>query len=198
MVKSQKRKSRSDRPEIHLPKKMGGGKGRTIILLIGTGIFLVLLLGVVYYLYLPKKIDFADPEYTWQVRRGDPQGDLLVRGKKIDRIKKDPQALIRALNKSNRDPESFRTPKDRETVNPPKLKLREIKDHTAFVEIINAEFLTQRMGSSGAEEFLAVATYTLTEAPNIQVVQFIFEEGDHAVPGPYTRKYFLKNWKVAP
>lgn len=78
------------------------------------------------------------------------------------------------------------------------MKLKEIKEHTASVEVINAEFLTQRMGSAGADEFLAVATYTLTEHKDIQVVNFIFEEGDHAVPGPYTRRYFLKNWKILP
>jgi|GEM_PF-1677799 hypothetical protein len=198
MAKRGKTPSRPSGPKVRLPKKMGGGAGKTWKVLIGAGIFVIVLLGVWYGLFRPEKIDYTDPEYTWQVRRDDPAGDLLVRGKKLDRIKDDPQALIRALNKSEKDPESFRTPKDREPVSPPKLKLKGIKNHTAFVEVINAEYLTQRLGSSGAEEFLAVATYTLTENKDIQVVQFLFEEGDHAVPGPYTRKYFLKNWKVAP
>jgi hypothetical protein len=65
------------------------------------------------------------------------------------------------------------------------------------VEVINDEYLTQRMGSTGADEFLAVATFTLTEYDHIKFVNFIFELGDHASPGLYSREYFLKNWKVA-
>jgi hypothetical protein len=156
----------------------------------------VLILISVYFFFFPEKKDFQDPELTWRAVRGTAQGDLLVRGKHIDRIKGDVKDLIRALNKSERDPESFRTPVDREIIDPPKLKLRGVKDRTVTVEVINASYLTQRMGSSGAEEFMAVATYTLTEHSDMQTVHFIFEEGDHAVPGPYSRKYFLTNWKV--
>jgi len=52
------------------------------------------------------------------------------------------------------------------------------------------------MGSTGAEEFLAAATFTLTEYDNIKAVNFIFEGGDHAEPGIYSRETFLNNWKI--
>jgi len=37
---------------------------------------------------------------------------------------------------------------------------------------------------------MATATYTLTEAKGINYVDFDFEEGDHAVPGTYSRESF--------
>lgn len=121
MAKKGKGTSTPTRPAIRLPKKMGGGKGKSVAFLIGLGILAVLLLGIWYLFFFPGKIDYADPEYTWQVRRMDA-GDFLVRGKKIDAIKDDPQALIRALNKSGKDPESFRTPKDQEVIGPPQIE----------------------------------------------------------------------------
>jgi spore germination protein GerM len=65
------------------------------------------------------------------------------------------------------------------------------------IEVINAEHLTQRMGSTGAEVYLAEAVFTLTECPGITSVRFAFEEGDHARPGAYSRANFMGNFKVA-
>ena len=33
-------------------------------------------------------------------------------------------------------------------------------------------------------------TYSLTEAPGVRGVNFAFPEGDHAMPGEYTRESF--------
>ncbi len=52
------------------------------------------------------------------------------------------------------------------------------------------------MGTTGAAEFLATATLTLTEYDDIKLVNFVFDEGDHAVPGLYSRKDFLRTWKA--
>jgi hypothetical protein len=90
----------------------------------------------------------------------------------------------------------FRTPKDKEPKDPPKLKLINIKGNVANVEVINAEHLTQRMGTSGADHFLAIATFTLTEHKEIKFINFIFEVGDHANPGIYSRENFLENWEI--
>ena len=120
----------------------------------------------------------------------------MVRGRNIDQIKDDPGKLISALNGSDREPESFRTPEDREPDDPPKVKLGKIEKGTAFVEVINAEYLTQRMGTSGAQDYLASVTYTLTENPGIKVIHFVFDEGDHATPGEYTRDSFPGSYKV--
>src|SRR4030043_1189513 len=134
--------------------------------------------------------------YTWYTVIGSKDGDLLVRGRKIDHIKNNIHKLIFALNRSKKDPETFRTPKDKDPTDPPKLKLIDIQGPVANIKVINGEFLTQRMGSTGAEEFLAAATFTLTEYDPIKLVNFIFEKGDHAAPGTYSRKTFSKTWKI--
>jgi hypothetical protein len=140
---------------------------------------------------------YQNKAYTWYVPSGSKDDNLLIRGAKIDKIKNDIKKLIYALNKSKEDPETFRTPENKEPTDPPKLKLKGIEETVVNVEVINHEYLTQRMGSTGADEFLAVATFTLTEYDHIKGVNFIFEVGDHATPGLYSREYFLKNWKVA-
>lgn len=67
---------------------------------------------------------------------------------------------------------------------------------TLYVQIKDAHFLTQQMGSTGARSYLAEATYAFTEIPEIRVVVFHFEEGDHARPGAYTRAYFEKSNRI--
>jgi len=159
-------------------------------------LIIIVLLIIVAVKFSGEKY-YESKDYTWYTAIGTKDGDLLIRGAKIDKIKNNIHKLIQALNKSKKDPETFRTPLVKEPTGPPKLKLKNIKDQVVNIEVINAEYLTQRMGSTGAEEFLAVATFTLTEYNNIKFVNFIFEEGDHAVPGLYSRQYFLKNWKIA-
>lgn len=63
---------------------------------------------------------------------------------------------------------------------------------TVFVKIDSAHYLTSRMGSAGAREYMAIATFTLTEAAGTNYVSFDFEEGDHAGPGVYDRLFFQK------
>jgi hypothetical protein len=62
---------------------------------------------------------------------------------------------------------------------------------TLFVKIKESTFLTQQMGSAGADGYLSLATYTLTEAENVNYVHFDFKEGDHAIPGTYSRQYYI-------
>jgi hypothetical protein len=64
------------------------------------------------------------------------------------------------------------------------------KGDTLFVRIPDATALTQEMGTMGANIYLAEGTYSLTNIPGIRVVFFDFAEGDHAVPGAYTRDSF--------
>ncbi|MHB1180085.1 MAG: hypothetical protein ACYCZO_17375, partial [Daejeonella sp.] len=61
----------------------------------------------------------------------------------------------------------------------------------AFVKINDASYLTQGSGTEGARAYLAEVTYSLTELKGIAAVDFSFEEGDHAVPGTYTRADFV-------
>lgn len=130
-------------------------------------------------------------EYTWYCT-----GDAIVRGKKIGLIKDDVNKLVIALNVTDKGPELFRDPEDGPAKNPPMLRLRGIANGTANVEIINDRHLTQNMGTTGADAYLAGVTFTLTENEEIHSVNFIFREGDHAIPGVYTRKSFASRWKV--
>ncbi len=138
--------------------------------------------------------DYQNPAYHWTADLSQPGQDLLVRGHKIDQIRDNLDQLIYALNGSDLDPESFRTPEDQESPGLPKLMLIKVQGNQAVVEIINARYLTQRMGSTGADAFLAEATFTITEHPRIDTVYFHFEEGDHARPGLYTREDFTDRW----
>lgn len=70
------------------------------------------------------------------------------------------------------------------------LEVDRISNDTLFVRIADASYLTQQMGSSGAQVYIMETTYAYTELPNIDVVHFDFAEGDHAIPGDYTRHSF--------
>lgn len=70
------------------------------------------------------------------------------------------------------------------------LVIDHISEDTLYLQIPDALYLTQSMGSAGATTFLIESTFGFTTVPSIKVVNFEFEEGDHAVPGPYTRTSF--------
>ena len=74
-----------------------------------------------------------------------------------------------------------------------KLDLIKLSADTIFVRIKDSEHLTQRMGTAGAKGFISVATFTLTELKGIRYVNFDFIEGDHAVPGTYSRAKFKEH-----
>jgi hypothetical protein len=61
---------------------------------------------------------------------------------------------------------------------------------TLQVRIAHEKHLTQELGSTGADAYMAEATYNLTSCPGIRVVDFRFKRGDHATPGAYTRDEF--------
>ena len=65
---------------------------------------------------------------------------------------------------------------------------------TIYVHIPHSEMLTERIGSSGAEMYMASTTWSLTELKGIKYVNYDFEEGDHASPGVYNRNDF-KNFE---
>jgi hypothetical protein len=65
-----------------------------------------------------------------------------------------------------------------------------ISHDTIYIHIPNSQMLTERIGSTGAQMYMASATYSLTEIKGIKYVNFDFIEGDHAAPGVYDRSYF--------
>jgi hypothetical protein len=74
--------------------------------------------------------------------------------------------------------------------NYPFARLAKVNFDTAFIVIDNSNYLTQQMGTTGADEYLAKLTFSLTELESINFVNLNFEEGDHAVPGTYERTDF--------
>lgn len=144
----------------------------------------------------PVEIDYTDEAYAWKAVIGSGRGDFLVRGTKIDLIKQDIEKLIFAVNRSGKDPAHFQSPAEGGPLAPPKLKFLDLQEGVVTVAVINGEYLTQRMGTTGAHAFMAKATFTLTEHEDVDAVNFVFREGDHAIPGIYRRDMFRKYWKV--
>jgi len=138
-------------------------------------------------------------DHTWYVEDGTADGkDLLVRGSKLKSLKGDINKMIIALNKATFDAEASSAQAEGVPLEPPKLRLQNVAEGIAHVEIISAEYLTQRMGTSGAQNYLAAATYSLTETTGVRGVDFIFPAGEHAMPGVYTRESFKDYTVKAP
>ena len=68
-----------------------------------------------------------------------------------------------------------------------KVVLQKQQSDTIFVEIPNATYLTQSIGSMGAKIFMAEVVYSFTQIPGVKFVNFSFKEGDHASPGTFSR-----------
>lgn len=77
-------------------------------------------------------------------------------------------------------------------MNNPDIHMEFVKrnEDTIFVKIEDATYLTQQMGTEGALAYMAEVVYGFTILPNVNVVNFDFKEGDHAIPGNYTRDSF--------
>lgn len=107
----------------------------------------------------------------------DCMADTIVQVRKIKRDTLTFGKLISTINAKYRDKV--------------KLDYLKISNDTIYVKIDNSVYLTQQMGTTGADEYMITATFTLTELPNIKYVNFDFELGDHASPGTYYRMYYL-------
>jgi hypothetical protein len=137
----------------------------------------------------PSASDGVDRSQVWTVEGTRNDGvDLLVRGARVDSLKGDLEQIIKALNRVTTLTHGRKVAED--GPGPPVLWLREVRNGVALVEVADADYLTQKMGTTGAHYYLTEATYSLTEAPGVRAVNFMFEEGDHAAPGVYTRESF--------
>ena len=72
------------------------------------------------------------------------------------------------------------------------LQFIRVSHDTIYVKILDSGKLTQGIGDTGAGNYLASATYTLTASQNIKFVNIIMEPGDHAEPGVYSREDFKR------
>jgi len=70
------------------------------------------------------------------------------------------------------------------------LRLGDRRNDTLDVYIDDASYLTQNIGTAGANAYMAEATFAFTSLDSVKTVNFIFEAGDHASPGAYQRSDF--------
>lgn len=93
-----------------------------------------------------------------------------------------PQALINGINK---------------TYTEIKLEFDRLEGDTLFVKIPAADWLTERAGNSGAEQYLSFAALNLLEAKAVNYVHFDFVAGVHARPTTWSDRDF-SDWKKDP
>ena len=101
--------------------------------------------------------------------------EILIKGKLINSLSKSPNELIEILNKRN--------PK-------PKIEYIGILSDTIQIRILNDEYLTEQMGTTGAYCYLGETVCTLTENELIKYVRIELDSGSHASPGVYNRNDF--------
>jgi hypothetical protein len=70
----------------------------------------------------------------------------------------------------------------------PNIRVESIRDRVVDIGVDDDIQLTQGMGSTGAQSYLKVVTYSLTSLPGIDCVNFQFSPGDHAQPDMHCRK----------
>ena len=115
--------------------------------------------------------------YAWSVEADSMQ---VIRNTDLPENYLNADSLIRGLNSQY-----------------PEIQLQKVRqsNDTLYTRIPNAEFLTQRMGSSGPEMYFATLYFNLTAVPGVRYVNVDLEEGDHAGPGVYGPDDF-KDYKV--
>ena len=115
--------------------------------------------------------------YAWEATLNDTSGKLEL--KKTDATPRDslsPAAVVECINTKD---------------SAVQLDIIKISNDTVYLKIPDARHLTQQMGSTGPELYLAAVVYNLTEIPGIRFVNFDFEQGDHAQPGTFSRESFI-------
>jgi spore germination protein GerM len=63
---------------------------------------------------------------------------------------------------------------------------------TIYTEVKDSKYLSESMGSTGAEMYVADVVLNLTEIPGINYVNIQLEEGSHMQPGVFSRDQFKK------
>jgi hypothetical protein len=75
-----------------------------------------------------------------------------------------------------------------------KIVLEKIKisGDTIYTIIKDSKYLTDGIGTTGAEVYLADVVLNLTEVPGIKYVNIDLEEGSHMQPGTWNKENFVK------
>jgi hypothetical protein len=163
-------------------------KKYSMALLIGV----IILGGLIAVTMLLKKNSYVADEqnYVWRAEYDSEGAATLIRGKRVQDISAEMSKLVSALNRSLEKSELSRVNGEHVMSEFPKITLRKSDPPTVVVEVANDKYLSEAMGSSGAQDYLAITTYTLTESPGIRSVEFVFPPGEHAMPGIYSRESF--------
>jgi len=69
----------------------------------------------------------------------------------------------------------------------PTIKVENRRDRVVDISVYDDIQLTQGMGSTGAQSYIKVVTYSLASLPDVDCVNFQFAAGDHAQPGVHCR-----------
>jgi hypothetical protein len=121
-------------------------------------------------------LDYNDKNLRWFTDYDTINGfEYVAKGTLVDEIGSSPYHMIQILN--TRPTEC-------------KIELDSISNDTINIKISNDEFLTEQMGSCGANCFLGETVYSLTDNELIKYVKIDMNEGSHASPGVYNRTDF--------
>lgn len=74
----------------------------------------------------------------------------------------------------------------------PQIKLDKVKmsGDTLYTKIDDSEYLGERIGSDGAQAYIANAVINLTSLKEIKFLKIDFEDGSHISPGTWSAKDF--------
>lgn len=113
----------------------------------------------------------------------DDVAEIPIRLRKVNADTLTPQKLIDYVNRY----------RGRDNI---KLTFAKISHDTIYININESKYLTQSIGTTGADDYISTTVYTLTELKGIANVNLNFEEGDHAKPGTYNRQYYVDRSKI--
>ena len=118
-----------------------------------------------------------DSHYFWSSDAESPKGLLMIKSRPLPTDSLTQTTIIQLMNEAY-----------------PEIPLSFIKvsHDSIFLKIKKSSYLTEQLGSSGADAYIAEVTYNLTELKGINFVDIRFKEGDHASPGTYSRTDFVQ------
>lgn len=118
-----------------------------------------------------------DSHYFWSSDADSPKGLEMIKSRPLPTDSLTQTNIIKLLNEAY-----------------PEIPLSFIKvsNDSIFLKINKSNYLTEQLGSSGADAYIAEVTYNLTELKGINFVSISFKEGDHASPGTYSRTDFVQ------
>lgn len=118
-----------------------------------------------------------DSHYFWSSDLDQKKGLIMIRNRTIPADSLTVANMIQLLN--NLYPEI-------------QLHYTKVSNDSMFISINKSTYLTEQIGSSGADAYLAEVTYNLTEIKGVNFVDIRFRAGDHASPATYSRTDFVQ------